>query len=121
MRESPYIKVAEILINPFGDDDDDFDCNHIVDSNYERSRAIVTAQEEEEEEKEVEEEMPECLPHTVESYRHQEVLFFAFKLVKSRTEDEFRHQWFCRQTEWWWGKNQSGQCKVLIIAKIAIK
>ena len=62
--------MAEILINPFGDDDDDFDCNHIVDSNYERSRAIVTAEEEEEEE---DDEMPECLPHTVESYRHQEV------------------------------------------------
>ena len=46
-----WLKVAEILINPFGDDDDDFDCNHIVDSNYERSRAIVMAQEEEEEEK----------------------------------------------------------------------
>ena len=71
--------MAEILINPFGDDDDDFDCNHIVDSNYERSRAIVTAQEEEVEEKEEDDaEMPECLPHTVESYRHQEVLFFAF-------------------------------------------
>ena len=70
--------MAEILINPFGDDDDDFDCNHIVDSNYERSRAIVTAQEEEVEEKEEDDaEMPECLPHTVESYRHQEVLFFA--------------------------------------------
>jgi len=74
-----WLKVAEILINPFGDDDDDFDCNHIVDSNYERSRAIVTAQEEEVEEKEEDDaEMPECLPHTVESYRHQEVLFFAF-------------------------------------------
>ena len=71
-----WLKVAEILINPFGDDDDDFDCNHIVDSNYERSRAIVMAQEEEEEEKEEDEddtEMPECLPHTVESCRHQEV------------------------------------------------
>ena len=80
-----YYQVAEILINPFGDDDDDFDCNHIVDSNYERSRAIVMAQEEEEEGKEEEEddaEMPECLPHTVESYRHQEVfllLCFCFK------------------------------------------
>ena len=50
-----------------------------MDSNYERSRAIVTAQEEEVEEKEEDDaEMPECLPHTVESYRHQEVLFFAF-------------------------------------------
>ena len=81
--------MAEILINPFGDDDDDFDCNHIVDSNYERSRAIVMAEEDGEEEKEEEddeEEIPECLPHTVESYRHQEVLFLAFK--RSRREVE---------------------------------
>ena len=38
------------------------------------------AQEEEEEEKEEEEddaEMPECLPHTVESYRHQEVILIV--------------------------------------------
>ena len=76
------------MINPFGDDDDDFDCNHIVDSNYERSRAIVMAEEDEEEEKEEEddEEIPECLPHTVESYMHQEVLFLAFK--RSRREVE---------------------------------
>ena len=70
-------QVAEILINPFGDDDDDFDCNHIVDSNYERSRAIVVQYSEDEEEKEEEDfddaEMPESLPNTLKSYKHQEV------------------------------------------------
>ena len=49
-----HIQVAEVLINPFGDDDDDFDCNHIVDSNYERSRAIVMDEQEEQEFKEKE-------------------------------------------------------------------
>jgi len=69
-----WLKVAEILINPFGDDDDDFDCNHIVDSNYERSRAIVTSEEQDEEDEVDEEEgqLPDSLPHTLESYRHQE-------------------------------------------------
>ena len=70
-------QVAEILINPFGDDDDDFDCNHMVDSNYERSRAIVVQYSEDEEEKEEEDlddaEMPESLPNTLKSYKHQEV------------------------------------------------
>ena len=70
-------QVAEILINPFGDDDDDFDCNHIVESNYERSRAIVVQYSEDEEEKEEEDfddaEMPESLPNTLKSYKHQEV------------------------------------------------
>ena len=72
-----FCQVAEILINPFGDDDDDFDCNHIVDSNYERSRAIVVQYSEDEEEKEEEDlddaEMPESLPNTLKSYKHQEV------------------------------------------------
>ena len=66
-------QVAEILINPFGDDDDDFDCNHIVDSNYERSRAIVVQYSEDEEEDFDDAEMPESLPNTLKSYKHQEV------------------------------------------------
>ena len=28
-----WIKVAETLLNPFGDDDEDFDCNYLIDRN----------------------------------------------------------------------------------------
>ena len=49
-----------------------------MDSNYERSRAIVMDEQEEQdvkekEEEEEEEELPETLPHTLQSYQHLEV------------------------------------------------
>ena len=29
-----WIKVAETLLNPFGNDDEDFDCNYLIDRNF---------------------------------------------------------------------------------------
>ncbi|KHN80834.1 Uncharacterized protein Tcan_03831 [Toxocara canis] len=39
-----WVKIAQGLLNPFGEDDDDFECNYLIDKNFATSLCIVDDQ-----------------------------------------------------------------------------
>ena len=89
-----WLHVAATLINPLGDDDEDFDINYIINRNVQISYIMVEGHDEDKDSKDILEdpfrgELPSCLPHTLESKQSQQPSMpTAHLLAQINEEDE---------------------------------
>ena len=70
-----WLNVAETLLNPFGEDDDDIDANYIIDRNFQIGYFMVSTEDSDEDPEEDtygDSIPPPTLPHTVSSYKLKE-------------------------------------------------
>ena len=89
-----WLHVAATLINPLGDDDEDFDINYIINRNVQISYIMVEGHDDDGDSKDILEdpfrgELPSRLPHTLQSKQSQQPSMpTTYLLAQINEEDE---------------------------------